>query len=55
MAEQTIGDQQAEFDQWYSEWLNFKGDSWQEKTPESLLSYFKTRLCVTLYPLAEES
>lgn len=45
MAEQTIADRQAEFDQWYQEWLTWDGTQWQDKTPESLLDYFKTRLC----------
>jgi len=47
----TIGDRQAEFDRWYAEWMNWGTGAWQQKTPESLLDYFKTRLCVTLGPL----
>lgn len=44
----TIGEQQAEFDRWFAEWKDWKGDQWQEKTPESLLDFFKARLCWTL-------
>lgn len=53
MAEQTIGDRQEELQRWYQEWLSIDTGGWQKKTPESLLSYFKTRLCVTLGPLPE--
>lgn len=42
MTDQTIADRQAEFQQWYEEWL----DSGRERTPESLLAYFQARLCV---------
>lgn len=49
MSEPTIADRQAEFEQWYQDWLRSEGPQWEEKTPESLLSYFKLRLCVTLY------
>lgn len=42
MGERTIADRQAEFQQWYGEWLKADG----ERTPESLLAYFKSRLCV---------
>lgn len=42
MADRTIADRQAEFQQWYEEWL--KTDS--ERTPESLLAYLQARLCV---------
>lgn len=43
MREQTIADRQAQFQQWYEEWLVTKS----ERTPESLLAYCKNRLCVT--------
>lgn len=42
MTDQTIAERQAEFQQWYEEWLSIDG----ERTPEALLDYFKTRLCV---------
>lgn len=42
MSEQTIADRQAELQQWYEEWL--ASDSGE--TPESLLAYYKSRLCV---------
>jgi hypothetical protein len=42
MADRTIADRQDEFQQWYGEWLNTDA----ERTPESLLAYFKARLCV---------
>ena len=51
MAERTIGDQQAEFEQWSQEWLAWPGEQWVDKTPGSLLDYFKTRLCITTEPL----
>ena len=41
MADRIITEQQAQFQQWYEEWLNTNA----ERTPESLLAYFKTRLC----------
>ena len=41
MADQTIADRQAEFQQWYEEWL----ETGSERTPESLLAYFQVRLC----------
>lgn len=41
MADQTIASKQDEFQQWYGEWLNTDA----ERTPESLLAYFKSRLC----------
>jgi hypothetical protein len=49
--DRTIADQQAEFDQWYGEWLGWDSGKWGEKTPESLLSYFKARLCLTTHDL----
>lgn len=50
MAEQTIADEQAKFQQWYEEWLDWPPhlESYAARTPESLLAYFKGRLCVTL-------
>lgn len=42
MSEQTIAGQQAQFQQWYEEWVAIE----PYQTPESLLKYFKTRLCV---------
>ena len=41
MADKMISESQAEFQQWYDEWL----ESDLERTPESLLAYFKLRLC----------
>lgn len=55
MAERTIGDQQAEFDQWYGEWLNWRGSGFGDKTAESLLSFFKLRLTFTLGPIEGEA
>lgn len=55
MAEQTIGDRQEELQRWYLEWLSINTGSWKTKTAESLLSYLKMRLCVTLHPLPEAS
>lgn len=54
MAEQTIADEQAKFQQWYEEWLGWPEnlESFAARTPESLLAYFKMRLCVTLGELA---
>ena len=44
MTDQTIAERQAEFQQWHAEWL--ETDS--ERTPESLLAYFQTRLCAVI-------
>ena len=41
MTDQTIAERQAEFQQWYVEWLGAEGDY----SPESLLAYFQSRLC----------
>ena len=46
----TIADEQAKFQQWYEEWLTTDENAWGPRTPESLLLYFKARLCVHFGP-----
>ena len=49
MAEQTIADEQAKLQQWFEEWLDTDESVWG-RSPESLLEYLKTRLCMTTGP-----
>jgi hypothetical protein len=50
MATRTIAEDQAAFQQWYEEWLTADESVWGPRTPESLLQYFKARVCAHFGP-----